>query len=137
MNVDEERPTRLLRRKGVLFILRRNGERKGRLLRGHNHAEKLLLQNIWMPLFGSLENLHPEYEVYDWNRKSQIAISRFCLLPSIWPFRNRMRRLSESCEGFGQGRIQLRIKLRYHCTIYTVSDLKSTSHKKREPFSSR
>ncbi|WP_040952445.1 hypothetical protein [Gorillibacterium massiliense] len=49
----------------------RTGERKGRLIRGHNHAEKLLVKNIWWPLFGNLDNLHPEYEVYDWNRKSQ------------------------------------------------------------------
>ncbi|SDO00372.1 hypothetical protein SAMN04487897_10740 [Paenibacillus sp. yr247] len=46
----------------------RTGERKGRLLRGHNYAEKLLLQNVWWPLFGSLDQLHPEYEIYDWNR---------------------------------------------------------------------
>ncbi|GGG77846.1 hypothetical protein [Paenibacillus radicis (ex Gao et al. 2016)] len=50
---------------------RRQGERKGRLVRGHQYAEKLLLQNVWWPLFGSFENLHPEYEVLDWNRKSQ------------------------------------------------------------------
>ncbi|NOU73658.1 hypothetical protein GC098_19910 [Paenibacillus sp. LMG 31458] len=50
---------------------RRTGERKGRLLRGHNYAEKLLLQQVWWPLFGNFDNLHPEYEIYDWNRKSQ------------------------------------------------------------------
>lgn len=49
----------------------RAGERKGRLLRGHNHAEKLLLQQVWWPLFGNFDHLHPEYEIYDWNRKSQ------------------------------------------------------------------
>lgn len=49
----------------------RSGERKGRLVRGHNFAERLFLQNVWWPLFESLEHLHPEYEVYDWNRKSQ------------------------------------------------------------------
>jgi hypothetical protein len=50
---------------------RRSGERKGRLSRGHNYAEKLLLQQVWWPLFGNFDNLHPEYEIYDWNRKSQ------------------------------------------------------------------
>lgn len=49
----------------------RHGERQGRMLRGHSYAEKLFLQNVWWPLFESLEDLHPEYEIYDWNRKSQ------------------------------------------------------------------
>jgi hypothetical protein len=57
----------------------RAGERRGRLLRGHNYAEKLFLQNVWWPLFESLEQLHPEYEVYDWNRKSQFL--DFAFLP--------------------------------------------------------
>jgi very-short-patch-repair endonuclease len=33
--------------------------------------KKLLLQNVWWPLFDNFDDLHPEYEVYDWNRKSQ------------------------------------------------------------------
>lgn len=49
----------------------RSGERKGRLMRGHNHAEKLFLEQVWWPLFASFDNLHPEYEILDWNRKSQ------------------------------------------------------------------
>ncbi|MRN52530.1 hypothetical protein [Paenibacillus monticola] len=57
----------------------RTGERKGRLLRGHNFAEKLFLQKVWWPLFESLEHLHPEYEIYDWNRKSQFL--DFAYLP--------------------------------------------------------
>ncbi|MDH6373958.1 hypothetical protein M2444_005801 [Paenibacillus sp. PastF-3] len=57
----------------------RSGERKGRLVRGHNYAEKLFLQNVWWPLFESLDDLHPEYEVYDWNRKSQFL--DFAFLP--------------------------------------------------------
>lgn len=57
----------------------RGGERRGRLLRGHNYAEKLFLLNVWWPLFESLEHLHPEYEVYDWNRKSQFL--DFAFLP--------------------------------------------------------
>ncbi|MCY9664003.1 hypothetical protein M5X11_03265 [Paenibacillus alginolyticus] len=36
---------------------RRSGERKGRLMRGHNYAEKLLLQLVWWPLFGNFDNL--------------------------------------------------------------------------------
>ncbi|NQX69243.1 hypothetical protein HQN90_24220 [Paenibacillus alba] len=69
----------------------RIGERKGRLLRGHRHAEKLLLQHVWWPLFGSLEHLHPEYEVYDWNRKSQFL--DFAFLPPYGRF-------GIECDGF-------------------------------------
>lgn len=69
----------------------RNGERKGRLLRGHQYAEKLLLQNVWWPLFGSFDQLHPEYEIYDWNRKSQFL--DFAFLPSFGRF-------GLECDGF-------------------------------------
>lgn len=62
----------------------RSGERKGRLARGHRYAEKLLLQNVWWPLFGNFEHLHPEYEVYDWNRKSQFL--DFAFLPPFGRF---------------------------------------------------
>jgi very-short-patch-repair endonuclease len=50
---------------------RRSGERKGRLLRGHAHGEILFLKNVWWPMFGHFDNLHPEYEVYDFNRHSR------------------------------------------------------------------
>ncbi|OMD95293.1 hypothetical protein [Paenibacillus odorifer] len=60
-------------------IKSRTGERRGRLVRGHNFAEKLFLQNVWWPMFESLDDLHPEYEVYDWNRKSQFL--DFAYLP--------------------------------------------------------
>jgi hypothetical protein len=69
----------------------RTGERKGRLLRGHNYAEKLFLQNVWWPIFGNLDLLHPEYEVYDWNRKSQFI--DFAFLPTFGRF-------GLECDGF-------------------------------------
>lgn len=72
-------------------LTHRAGERKGRLLRGHGYAEKLLLQNVWWPLFGTLESLHPEYEIYDWNRKSQFLDFAFLL-----PF----GRFGIECDGF-------------------------------------
>jgi hypothetical protein len=50
---------------------RRTGERKGRLNRGNRYGETLFLKNVWWPMFGNFEHLHPEYEVYDWKRKSQ------------------------------------------------------------------
>lgn len=69
----------------------RSGERKGRLLRGHHFAEKLLLQNVWWPIFGNFDHLHPEYEIYDWNRKSQFL--DFAFLPSYGRF-------GLECDGF-------------------------------------
>lgn len=62
------------------------------MLRGHNYAEKLFLQNVWWPLFESLEQLHPEYEVYDWNRKSQFL--DFAFLPASGS------RFGIECDGF-------------------------------------
>ncbi|SDN59858.1 hypothetical protein SAMN04487897_103290 [Paenibacillus sp. yr247] len=47
-------------------LKRRTGERRGRLERGHRHGESLFLSNVWWPLWGSFEALHPEYEVLDW-----------------------------------------------------------------------
>ncbi|WP_411830863.1 hypothetical protein [Paenibacillus graminis] len=67
-----------------LHLSVRTGERRGRLARGHQYAEKLLLQNVWWPLFGNLDHLHPEYEVYDWNRKSQFL--DFAFLPPYGKF---------------------------------------------------
>lgn len=72
-------------------IASRTGERRGRLLRGHNFAEKLLLQHLWWPLFGNFDHLHPEYEVFDWNRKSQFIDLAF--LPSSGQF-------GLECDGF-------------------------------------
>jgi hypothetical protein len=52
---------------------RRSGERRDRLLRGHLHAEKLFAANIWWPLKGNFDHLHPEYEVMDWRGRSYFA----------------------------------------------------------------
>lgn len=51
----------------------RKGERRGRLERGHGHAETLFLRNVWWPLRGSFQHLHPEYEVIDWRGRSYFA----------------------------------------------------------------
>ncbi|MBA9088711.1 hypothetical protein FHR92_005229 [Fontibacillus solani] len=47
-------------------LSRRNGERKGRLERGHAHGEKMFMEKIWWPMFGNFDGLYPEYEVTDW-----------------------------------------------------------------------
>lgn len=54
-------------------LRRRSGERKGRLERGHQHGEELFLRQVWWPILGNLENLHPEYEVMDWRGRSYFA----------------------------------------------------------------
>jgi hypothetical protein len=51
----------------------RSGERRGRLERGHKHAEKLFCKNVWWPLQRSFDDLHPEYEVLDWRGRSYFA----------------------------------------------------------------
>ncbi|SEC57303.1 hypothetical protein SAMN05443246_4569 [Paenibacillus sp. GP183] len=57
----------------------RSGERKGRLERGHQHAELLFLQNVWFPVHGQFDHLHPEYEAMDWRGRSYFA--DFAFLP--------------------------------------------------------
>jgi hypothetical protein len=54
-------------------ISKRTGERRGRLERGHGHGETLFLSNVWWPLRGNFEGLHPEYEILDWRGKSYFA----------------------------------------------------------------
>lgn len=46
--------------------IRRTGERRGRLERGHGHGEQMFVEKVWWPMFGHLNDLHPEYEVTDW-----------------------------------------------------------------------
>ena len=40
----------------------RTGERRGRLDRGHSHAEALFLRNVWWRVQGSFDDLHPEFD---------------------------------------------------------------------------
>ncbi|MBO9599597.1 MAG: DNA-binding response regulator [Cohnella sp.] len=46
-------------------IKQSKGERRRRLEQRIGHAEKLFIIKIWWPLFGHLNNLHPEFEVKD------------------------------------------------------------------------
>lgn len=54
-------------------LSRRTGERRSRLERGHRHAEAIFLRQVWWPLRGNFEGLHPEYEVLDWRGRSYFA----------------------------------------------------------------
>lgn len=51
-------------------LQRRAGERRGRLERGHQHAEQLFIRNVWWALTSNLQDLHPEYEIIDWRGRS-------------------------------------------------------------------
>ncbi|MFX3632084.1 MAG: hypothetical protein ACE3L7_08380 [Candidatus Pristimantibacillus sp.] len=51
-------------------LQRRSGERRGRLERGHQHAEQLFVRNAWWALTNNLKDLHPEYEIVDWRGRS-------------------------------------------------------------------
>jgi hypothetical protein len=44
----------------------RKGESLRRLKEGHDHAERLFLERVWWPAFGNFNDLHPEYETYDY-----------------------------------------------------------------------
>jgi hypothetical protein len=43
----------------------RQGEQLRRLIEGHKHGEKMLLENVWWPAFQNFDDLYPEYEVSD------------------------------------------------------------------------
>ncbi|WP_127580266.1 DUF559 domain-containing protein [Paenibacillus koleovorans] len=46
-------------------VAKRSGESQRRLKKGHAHAERLFVEKVWWPAFGTFAFLHPEYEVYD------------------------------------------------------------------------
>ncbi|MBM7568546.1 DUF559 domain-containing protein [Paenibacillus sacheonensis] len=56
-----------------LHLERRDGERRGRLERGHREAEKLFCRQVWWPMFGQFDDLHPDFEVLDWR-----GLAYFC-----------------------------------------------------------
>jgi len=74
-------------------LAKRSGERKGRLDRGHGHGEVMFLKNVWWPLKGHFEDLHPEYEVLDWRGRSYFA--DFVFSPKTW-------KLLIEVKGFGE-----------------------------------
>lgn len=45
---------------------RRKGERRRRLIDGYDHAERLFVLKVWWLAVGSLQYLHPEFEVSDY-----------------------------------------------------------------------
>lgn len=50
---------------------RRSGIRSARLASGQGHAEKMFLKNVWWPMRGHFDDLHPEYEVRDYKEGSR------------------------------------------------------------------
>jgi len=71
---------------------RRTGERRGRLTRGHRDAEKKFCCDVWHPLRGNFDGLHPEYEVMDWR-----GYAYYCDFAWITPF----DKLIIEIKGFG------------------------------------
>jgi hypothetical protein len=71
----------------------RSGERRGRLERGHAHGEIMFARNIWWPLKGHFDDLHPEYEVLDWRGRSYFA--DYLYAPDSW-------RILIEIKGFGE-----------------------------------
>ncbi|WP_127580136.1 DNA-binding response regulator [Paenibacillus koleovorans] len=49
-----------------LHLKQRKGEAKRKLKSGHGYAEQEFLKRVWWPAFGTLNFLHPEYEVIDY-----------------------------------------------------------------------
>lgn len=48
----------------------RKGERLDALRRGHGYGNRLFIEQVWWPLAGHFQGLHPEYEVKDWRGRS-------------------------------------------------------------------
>lgn len=51
-------------------LKRRKGERLDALKRGHGYGNRLFVKEVWWPLAGHFNGLHPEYEVKDWRGRS-------------------------------------------------------------------
>lgn len=51
-------------------VKRRKGERLDALKRGHGYGNRLFTEQVWWPLAGPFQGLHPEYEVKDWRGRS-------------------------------------------------------------------
>lgn len=86
-------------------LKRRNGERRGRLERGHGHGEKMFLERVRWPVFGSLEDLHPEYEVTDWR-------GRPYFLDLVWMLADGRCKFAFEIKGFGP-HVQQTDRIRY------------------------
>ncbi|MNB80123.1 hypothetical protein D3C75_268810 [compost metagenome] len=48
----------------------KKGERLDALKRGHGYGNRLFVEQVWWPLAGHFQGLHPEYEVKDWRGRS-------------------------------------------------------------------
>ncbi|WP_317972567.1 hypothetical protein [Paenibacillus sp. CCS19] len=83
----------------------RSGERKGRLERGHGHGETMFLERVWWPVFGNLDDLHPEYEVCDWR-------GRPYFLDLVWMPGDGRCKFAFEIKGFGP-HVQQTDRIRY------------------------
>ncbi|TVX91334.1 hypothetical protein [Cohnella terricola] len=51
-------------------LMKRHGERRDALKRGHGFGNRMFAEQIWWNLMGNFDGLHPEYEVKDWRGRS-------------------------------------------------------------------
>lgn len=59
----------------------RSGERLRRLQEGQGYGEKLFLSQAWYPAIGNFDDLHPEYEVFDYRDGSRYLDHAFIRYP--------------------------------------------------------
>ncbi len=62
------------------------GERRRRLTENYGGAEKLFLQNVWFPAFGTLDGLSPEHEVLDAEGRTRFMDHAYIVPGFLWGF---------------------------------------------------
>lgn len=109
-------------------LARRKGERRDRLERGHRHAEQLFLQQVWWPLMGSFQDLHPEYEVLDWHGRSYFA--DFCWMPGqvkllieIKGFQTHVRDMDRRKFSYELNRETFLLAMGFHVVSFSYDDV--------------
>ena len=66
-------------------LANRNGERKGRLQGRPSVCREAAASACMVAVIRQLHHLHPKYEIYDWNRKSQFLDFAFInAIRTLW-----------------------------------------------------
>lgn len=72
-------------------LVKRHGERKDALVRGHGYGNRLFVEKVWWPLTGHFHGLHPEFEVQDWRGRSYFVdfmwqVGEHCIVIEIMDY---------------------------------------------------